>query len=146
MEAGYSFGFVGGVNWWHTRRGKLFPYLKKCYAAGKRRTIFLIKYRDVRAFFFSVLLLWVLLALLFLSPFFAPLFYVALLSVLAFLLYNLVFTLRFGWGVAPRKKYLFLYPIYSFITYVATGFGYTRGFLLLAWKKLAVKNVDLNLE
>lgn len=145
MEAGYSFGFVGGVNWWHTRRGKLFPYLKKCYAAGKRRIQFLIKYRDVRCFFYSVFLFWMFLILLLLSPLFTPLLYIALGGLLAFFLYSLAITLKLGWSAAPRKAYLFLYPIYSFMTYIATAVGYTYGFFLVLKEKYGGKSIDWSL-
>lgn len=141
-EAKYSFGFVGGVNWWHTRRGKLVPYLKKCYLAGKRRTLNLMKYRDVHAFCFSVLLFWTMCTLLLLSPLFTMFLYLALTGILAFILYNLVATARIGWSVVPNKRYILLYPFFSFLTYITMGFGYTHGFVLVLMEKLSGRYVD----
>jgi len=144
-EAGYSFGFVKGINWWHTRRGSLASYLKKCYAAGKRRTLYVMKYRKIRAFFSSTLLFWVMCALILLSPISITFPCLTLTGISAFILYNLITTIKVGWNLVERKKYLFLYPLFKFLTYVATGLGYTHGFFLVLFEKISDRKIDWSL-
>jgi len=141
-KAGYSFGFVKGVNWWHTRRGTFSSYLRKSFLAGKRRTLYIIKHGEIRDFFKNAASFWLFCILLFLSPLIIWLFYLTCFAVAALMIYNLANTLILGWDVAPKKLYLFLYPTFNLLTYIATALGYTRGFSLVIKEKITRKPIN----
>ena len=141
-KAGYSFGIVTGVNWRHTRKGNVQSYTKKRYLAGKRRVLFVLKYRRVREFFKDAVMFWILCVAFLASIFFTQLSYLVLIGIAAVLGYNLFVTLKVGWNVVSNKKYLFYYPFFKALTYLTSAIGYTHGFLLVCFEKITGKRID----
>lgn len=141
-KAGYSIGLVMGINWHHRRDQDVWTYMKRNYAGGKTRILYVLKHHKVMEFFRSVALLWFLIVILPFVFFFPLLSYVVLFALFLPAMYKLFFTLRFGWNDVEKKRYLFLIPLFSALRYLATAVGYTHGLLLVFVKKLTKKPVN----
>jgi len=140
-KAGYSLGIVTGVNWYHTRRGSLQVYIKNSYIGGKRRILFVLKHRKWINLFKGMISFWILLLAFLTSIFFIQLFYVLCLGIVAVLAYKLLVTLKLGWDCVQKKRYLFLFPLFGVIEYLATAIGYTHGITVVCFEKLTGQKI-----
>jgi len=137
-KAGYSFGLVRGVNWYHRRAGGLLAYVRRCFLGGERRILYVLKNRDIGELLKSVVLPWVFLVLLIYAIFLHWLYLIliAVSLLMLFLIYKWVSTLKVGWKSVGNKKYLFLLPIFNMLTYLATAIGYNYGAMRVCLRKL----------
>jgi len=142
-EAGYSFGLVKGVNWHHKGRGRerFFTYITKCFLGGKRRILYVLKHRDMAELFRGVIFPWAYFWMLLASLFFLPLFYVVVAGLAVLLVYKLFTALKLGWSCVEERRYLFLLPIFSALTYVATTLGYSCGAMSIFYEGLTRRSL-----
>jgi len=140
---GYPIGVVGGINWRHKRDQDLSTFLKRCFNGGRTRILFVMKHRRVFEFLKSMGLLWLLALDLVFLPFYTWFSLLGALFLLAVpMLYKLIYVLKFGWRIVKEKRYLFLFPIFFLLRYMATALGYTYGLILVVALKIRGKSVN----
>jgi len=133
--AGYNAGLVTGLNWLHRRPSSLRAYLKKTYLGSVRRILFVAKHGEWRKLAFELLPFWLIILLSVLSILYLPMLFFTLACLAVFIILSITRVARLVWNRAEKKQYIFLYPVFTIITYLFSAAGYMHGLLLFSLKK-----------
>ncbi|MBO3842661.1 MAG: glycosyltransferase family 2 protein [Candidatus Brockarchaeota archaeon] len=133
--AGYNAGLVTGLNWLHRRPSSLWAHLKKTYLGGIRRILFVAKHGEWRKLTFELLPFWLIIFLLILSILCLPMLVFMLACLTVFVALSIIRVARLVWSRVDRKQYVFLYPVFTIITYLFSATGHMHGLLLFSFKR-----------
>ncbi|MEM2598390.1 MAG: glycosyltransferase family A protein [Thermoproteota archaeon] len=133
--AGYNAGLVTGVNWLHRRPSTIWAYLKKTYRGGERRILFVAKHGEWRKLLFELLPLLIIILLLILSIFYVPMLVFILACLTVFITLSILRVAGLVWSRVEKKQYIFLYPVFTIITYLFSAAGHMHGLLLFLSKR-----------
>ncbi len=133
--AGYNAGLITGLNWLHRRPSSLWIYLKKTYRGGMRRIFFVAKHDEWRKLVFELLPFGIIILFLVLSILYLLVTVFMLTSLAAFTVLTIVRVARLVWSRVEKKRYIFLFPVFSIITYLFSATGHMHGLLLFSFKR-----------
>jgi cellulose synthase/poly-beta-1,6-N-acetylglucosamine synthase-like glycosyltransferase len=133
--SGYTAGLITGLNWLHRRPSSFWAHLKKTYLGGLRRILFIAKHGEWDKLVLGLTPFWLVILLLALSVLYVPMMVFTLACLAVFITVGIVRVARLVWSRVGRKRYIFLYPVFSLITYLFSAAGYIHGLLLFIFKR-----------
>lgn len=133
--SGYRAGLVTGLNWLHRRPASLRAHLKKTYLGGVRRIPFIAKHGEWRRLVLELLPFWLIVLLSVLSILYVSVLVFTLALFTTFIMASVVRVARLVWSRMERKYYIFLYPVFSLITYPFSAAGHIHGLVSFSLKR-----------